>query len=146
MEITLKEIMSISGYSGLFKFVSQGRSGVIVESLTDGKRMNISTTSRVTTLSDIAIFTENGEIALRELFCKIRDKENGGAAIEPKSDSKLLRSYFESVLPEYDKEHVHDSHIKKAISWYNQLQAKDLLNLLDAEKEAEEATEPETEK
>lgn len=135
MEITLKEIMSISGYPGLFKFVSQGRNGVIVESLIDGKRMNASTTSKVTTLSDIAIFTESGEIALKDVLKKIREKSNSAEAIDSKSDSKKLREFFAAVLPDYDKDQVHDSHIKKVIGWYNLLQSKEMLNMLDAEPE-----------
>ena len=72
METTLKEIISISGHSGLFKFVSQGRQGIIVESLTDGKKMNVPVTAKVSALSDIAVFTDSGEISLREVFQKIQ--------------------------------------------------------------------------
>lgn len=135
MEITLKEVMSISGHSGLFKFVSQGRNGVIVESLTDGKRMNASTSSKVSTLSDIAIFTDAGEVPLREVLMGIREKENGGPAISHKSDAKKLKEYFASILPNYSRDQVYDSHIQKIVLWYNQLQEKGLLNLLDKSEE-----------
>lgn len=139
MELTLKDIMAISGYPGLFKFVSQGRQGIIVESLIDGKRMTAAaspTTSKITTLADVSIFSTNGDVSLRDVLKKIRENANGAATIDPKSDSKTLKDYFAQVLPDYDRERVYDSHIKKIISWYNLLQSKDLLHLLDISDEA----------
>lgn len=129
----LKDIMAISGHSGLFKFVSQGRHGIIVESLVDGKRMNVSASAKVSSLSDIAIFTNDSEVPFREVLKKIREAENGGQAISQKSDDKALKKYFEKILPEYDRDRVYTSDIKKVITWYNQLQSLNHLDILDKE-------------
>ncbi len=133
METTLKEIISISGHSGLFKFVSQGRQGIIVESLTDGKKMNVPVTAKVSALSDIAVFTDSGEISLREVLQKIQVLEEGKPAIDPKSDPKEIVKYFGKVLPDFDRDRVYTSDIKKMITWYNQLQSHNLLDLLKEE-------------
>ena len=141
----LKDIMAISGHSGLFKFISQGRHGIIVESLTDGKRNNINASAKVSSLTDIAIFTNDGEIAFKDVLKKIKETENGGAAISQKSEDKELKKYFEKILPDYDRDRVYTSDIKKVITWYNQLQALNLLDIIE-EKEApaEEAKEEES--
>lgn len=137
--------MAISGHSGLFKFISQGRHGIIVESLTDGKRNNINASAKVSSLTDIAIFTNDGEIAFKDVLKKIKETENGGAAISQKSEDKELKKYFEKILPDYDRDRVYTSDIKKVITWYNQLQALNLLDIIE-EKEApaEEAKEEES--
>ena len=133
MTLTLKEIMSISGQPGLFKFISHGRIGAIVESLTDGKRMSLSTSAKVSALADIAIFTEEGEIALSEVLKKIRDREQGGPAPDPKATTTNdLKTYFAEVLPTYERSTVYDSHIRKVLAWYNQLQAKQMLDVIEA--------------
>lgn len=141
----LKDIMAISGHSGLFKFISQGRHGIIVESLTDGKRNNINASAKVSSLTDIAIFTNDGEIAFRDVLKKIKEVEGGGVAINQKSDDKELKKYFEKILPDYDRERVYTSDIKKVITWYNQLQVLNLLDIIE-EKEtpAEEVKEEES--
>jgi hypothetical protein len=141
----LKDIMAISGYSGLFKFISQGRHGIIVESLSDGKRTNISASAKVSSLSDIAIFTNDAEVPFKEVLKKIKDTENGAQAISQKSDDKELKKYFEKILPEYDRERVYTSDIKKVITWYNQLQALNLLDILEKEEKPEEENSPSTE-
>ena len=78
MKTDLKKILTISGQSGLFRYLSQGRSGVIVESLSDGKRACFGLKSKVTTLEDISIYTEEGEVRLRELFVKMHDALGDG--------------------------------------------------------------------
>ncbi len=140
-ELNLKKIISISGQPGLFQFVSQSRNGIIVESLLDGKRMNASASAKVSSLGDIAVYTETGEVALREVLKGIRTKENGGQALNPKASNDQLKAYLESVLPEFDKDKVYASDIKKMVAWYNLLQSKDMLALLDVEEVAEEKAE-----
>ena len=129
----LKDIMAISGHSGLFKFISQGRHGIIVESLSDAKRISISASSKVSSLTDIAIFTNDGEVPFKEVLKKIRAAENSGPAISQKSEDKELKKYFEKILPEYDRERVYTSDIKKVIAWYNQLQSLNQLDIIDKE-------------
>ena len=138
-ELNLKKIISISGQPGLFKFISQSRNGIIVESLVDQKRMNASASAKVSSLGDIAVYTETGETALKEVLKNIRTKENGGQALNAKATNDQLKAYLGEVLPEFDKERVYASDIKKMVSWYNLLQSKDLLALLDIEEEAEKA-------
>jgi len=137
----LKDIMAISGHSGLFKFISQGRHGIIVESLSDAKRISISASAKVSSLTDIAIFTNDGEVAFKDVLKKIREAEDGGPAINHKSDDKELKKYFEKILPDYDREKVYTSDIKKVIAWYNQLQSLNHLDIIDKEEApAEEST------
>lgn len=143
----LKDIMAISGHSGLFKFISQGRHGIIVESLVDGKRTNVSASAKVSALNDIAIFTNDAEMPLKDVLKKIKEAENGAQAISHKSDDKELKKYFEKVLPDYDRDRVYASDIKKVINWYNQLQSLNVLDILDVEeKESEEKTDTEEKK
>jgi hypothetical protein len=141
----LKDIMAISGHSGLFKFISQGRHGIIVESLSDGKRTNVSAAAKVSSLSDIAIFTNDAEVPFKDVLKKIKETENGAQAISQKSDDKELKKYFEKILPEYDRERVYTSDIKKVITWYNQLQALNLLDIIEKEEKPAEENTPATE-
>jgi len=139
----LKGIMSISGQPGLFKLVAEAKNSIIVESLVTGKRMPAYSTSKISALDDIAIFTETGEVALKEVLKSISEKENGGQATI-KSSGNELKTYFEEILPEYDKDRVYVSDMKKVIQWYNLLQSKELLNF-DEESETDESKESEPE-
>lgn len=134
----LKGILSISGQPGLYKLVAETKNNIVVESLDTNKRMPVYSTSKVSALEDIAIFTTKEDLPLKEVFKAISENENGGAAISPKSHDKDLKSYFQVVVPDYDKERVYVSDIKKVISWYNTLQEKGLLDFSEEEsKEAE---------
>lgn len=115
----LREILAISGQPGLFKYVAQSQRGVIVESLIDGKRMNASATSRVSALTEISMFTEGEDIPLAEVFTRIYAHTGGKEAISPKSTPDELKAAFAEVLPEYDRDRVHVSDIKKCFSWFN---------------------------
>jgi hypothetical protein len=132
--MSLKDILAISGYSGLYRFLSQGRNGVIVEGLIDKKRMNATGSARVSALEDIAIYTDDKEVPLKEIFRKIYRKENGGQTIDPKSASDKLKKYFEEILPDYDREKVYVSDIKKVFTWYNLLLD---LKMIDLEEDPE---------
>ena len=115
----LKEILAISGQPGLFKYVAQSQRGVIVESLLDGKRMNASATSRVSALTEISMFTEGDDIALADVFTRIYEKTEGKEAISHKASPAELQATFAEVLPEYDRDRVHVSDIKKCFAWFN---------------------------
>ena len=134
----LKDILSISGKGGLYKFISQARNGIIVESFEDGKRTAISASAKVSALEDIAIFTETEEVPLADVFNKIYEKENGKETINHKSSPEELKAFIESVLPDYDKERVYVSDIKKLVMWYNILISHNLLK--PDEEEEEEKT------
>ena len=127
----LKGILAISGQPGLFKVISEGKNGVIVESLLTGKKETVYTSVKMSTLEDIAIYTFHEEVPLKEVFKKIYQKENASVSIDPKSSPDVLKKYFETVLPDFDKERVYQSDIKKIISWYNLLLEKNLLTELE---------------
>jgi hypothetical protein len=131
----LKELMAISGYPGLFKFVSQGRNAIIVESLEDKKRMSAYSTSKISTLEEIAVFTDSGEVPLAEVFKKIHLHSGGREVLPHKSSDNEIKKFFEEVIPEYDREKVYVSDMKKIIHWYNLLIQFDLLHPEDTEKE-----------
>lgn len=134
----LKEIIAISGKPGLFRFVSQGRTAMVVESMDTGKRSSAFATDKISALEDIAIFTEEGETPLKEVLGKIMEKEGGKETISHKSSSAELLSFFSEVLPDYDTERVYTSDIKKVVQWYNQLCKLDLLSVLEEKDEAAE--------
>lgn len=117
----LKEILAISGQPGLYKFVAQSTRGVIVESLVDGKRMNAASNSKVSALTEISIFTEGEDIPLAEVFTKIYEHTNGQPAISHKEEPARLKAFFAEVLPDYDRDRVHVSDMKKVFSWFNTL-------------------------
>ena len=115
----LKDILAISGQPGLYKYVAQSMRGVIVESLLDGKRMNASSTSRVSALTEISMFTEGEDIALADVFTNIWNYTGGKEAISHKESNDKIIAEFAKVLPEYDRERVHVSDMKKCFAWYN---------------------------
>lgn len=117
----LKDILAISGQPGLYKYIAQSRGGVIVESLLDGKRMNVAASARVSALSEISMFTENDDIPLAEVFTKMYAATGGKQALSAKEAPAKLEAFFAEVLPEYDRERVHASDIKKAVAWFNLL-------------------------
>lgn len=132
------EILAISGQPGLFKYLAQGKGGIIIESLTDGRRSQVSSSSRVSTLTDIAIYTEGEDKPLSEVFQNMCEMLNGEAALSHKSNPDELTAAFELYLPEYDKYRVRLSDIKKVFQWYNVLQAAGMREFVEAEEEANE--------
>ena len=116
----LKEILSVSGKSGLFKLISQGKNMYIVESLIDEKRIPVYTRDKVVSLGDIAVYTETEETPLATVLNNIKIKESGAPIdIKPNIQPSELRAYFELVLPDYDKDKVYLSDMKKIMNWYN---------------------------
>lgn len=134
--MSLDKILSISGKPGLYKIVTQTRSGFVAESLLDKKRITVSVHSNVSVLSEIAMYTLTEEVPLREVLKKVREKEDGKQTSVNHKDSKdALEEYFFDVLPDYDEDRVYPSDIKKVIQWYNILQTNDLLSALDETEE-----------
>lgn len=134
--MSLDKILSISGKPGLFKVVTQTRTGFIAESLIDKKKVNVNIHSNVSILSEIAVYTLTEELPLREVLKKIMEKENGQPTSISHKDSKdTLEEYFFEVLPDYDEDRVYASDIKKIVQWYNLLQKHDLLDALEEEGE-----------
>lgn len=136
----LKKILSISGKSGLYKLVSYGKNMLIVEGLSDGKRVPAYSHDKIISLGDIAIYTYNEEVALSSVMQTIYDK-NEGKAVDAKqySDKKSLFAYFEEILPDFDQERVYPNDIKKVITWYNLLVGAGFTSFKEEEEEATEA-------
>lgn len=119
----LKEILAISGQPGLYKYVAQSTRGVIVESLADGRRLNAPASSKVSALTEISMYTEGDDIPLAEVFTRIYAHTGGKEAISHKESPEKLRAAFGEVIPEFDRDRVHASDIKKCFSWFNTLVA-----------------------
>ncbi len=119
----LKEILAISGQPGLYKYVAQSTRGVIVESLVDGRRINASASSKVSALTEISMYTEGDDIPLADVFTRIYAHTGGKEAISHKESPEKLRAAFAEAIPEYDRDRVHASDIKKCFAWFNTLVA-----------------------
>ncbi|MDR1983418.1 MAG: DUF5606 domain-containing protein [Prevotellaceae bacterium] len=129
-KVDLKKILSVSGHSSLFAFVGKTKSGVIVENINDKKRTVFGESAKVSSLSDISVFTNTEEISLITVLEKIKEKEGGKiVGIEVKKVApEILKKYFEEILPDYDRDRLYVSHMKKILDWYNQLQINDMLD------------------
>lgn len=130
----LSKILSITGKSGLYQLISQGKNSFIVESLVDKKRFPAFSQDGVANLENISIFTNEDDVTLESVFQSIYKKENGGKVTISMTDNKAMKAYFEEILPNYDKERVYVSNMKKVYSWYNLLVDN---NLIDLEPKAE---------
>lgn len=142
----LKTILSISGKPGLYKLLTQGKNMLIVESLIDKKKVPAYAKDKVISLGDIAIYTNDAEIPLHVVLTNIREKENGEkASINPSSaTTDQLRAYFAEILPDFDRERVYPSDIKKLISWYNLLITAGITDYTPQEENKENQKEAET--
>jgi len=136
--MNLKDFLAISGESNLYRFVAQGKNAIIVENIDGGKRMSVSGSVKVSSLEEIAIYTIAEDMPLSKVMDKIWEKENGGPSISHKSADSDLKKHFAEILPDYDKQRVYTSDIKKVFQWYNFLQSR---NLLVKEEEAPASTE-----
>ena len=125
--MNLEKILAISGKPSLYVLKVQTRTGFVAESLTDGKKITVNLKSNVSLLSEISIYTYEGEKPLAEIMQRIADKEKKGEALSHKEDNVKLTAYFKEILPDYDEERVYPSDIKKVLNWYNMLQAKGLV-------------------
>lgn len=117
----LKNILSITGKPGLWKLISHGNNMLIVESLVDGKRMPTYARDKIVSLADVSMFTEGDDVSLSEVLTKLGAKEGlKAASIDAKqADNDALRTYFASVLPNFDRDRVYPSDIRKLVQWYN---------------------------
>ena len=138
--MNLDNVLSISGKPGLYELISKSKGGFIVKSLDTGKKTAVSMRQNINVLGEIAIYTYDDEIPLYKVLRNIAEKESNQKAIDPKSSSDELKSYFQEVLPEYDEDRVYVSNIKKILQWYNAL-----IELNVTEFDAEKAQEREEE-
>ena len=117
----LKNILAITGKPGLYKLISRGNNMLIVESLVDGKRMPTYARDKIVALSDVSMFTDADDIALSEVLTNAGKKEGlKPVAMDPKKASNAeLQAWFDEVLPNWDRDRVYPSDIRKLIQWYN---------------------------
>ncbi len=134
----LKGILAISGQPGLFKLVTEAKNSIIVESLLTGKRIPAYSTSKISALADISVFTETGEIQLTELFKLMQEN---GELLSAKASNNEIKAFFEEILPEYDKDRVYVSDMKKIIQWFHLLSRHNML--AEPEEGKNEEKEPE---
>lgn len=130
----IKRIVSIAGKPGLFKLVSQGKNMLIVESLATGKRMPAYAHDKVISLADVAIYTNDEDMPLADVLEKVAARAEGKPIdVKAFADDAAIRAYFGEILPEFDKERVYTTDIKKLFSWYNQLIAAGITKFKDDE-------------
>jgi len=135
--MSLEKIVAVTGKPGLFEIVTQSKGGLIVESITDKKRIPINAMHNVSALNDIAIYTYEEEVPLRNIFKTIAEKYENKEALSHKESNANLTSFFSEILPDFDDERVYPSNIKKVVQWYNIL-AKSNFDFSSIKEESEE--------
>ena len=143
MKTDLSKILAISGQSGLYLYISQARTGAIVEALADKKRTSVGMTSKITSLADISIYTEDEEVKLQQVFLNLKEVLGEENAPSGKSEPAVLKALFEKAIPDYDRDRFYVSHMKKVVEWYNALKNYASLDFVDLDAEETEATEKE---
>lgn len=134
----LSEIVSVTGLPGLYKASGKRTDGLIVTSLTDGSTKFVSGRVHLfSTLDNITIYTQEGSKELKQVLADMKKAEKKHSPADLKND-EALKAYFEAVVPDYDKEKVYVSHMKKLVGWFNILNGKGLIDELIADDTAEE--------
>ena len=139
MKTDLSRILSVNGQHGLYQYIAQARNGVIAESLADKKRVLFDVRSRITTLADIAIYTSEGEMKLRDVFTALQQALGDADAPSSKAPADEIKALFLKAVPDYDEDRFYISHMKKVVEWYNDLKNNASLEFAseeDAETEA----------
>ena len=121
MKTDLSKILSVSGEHGLFRFLAQARSGAIVEPLEGGDRKVFDFHSRITSLADISIYTDSGELKLKEVFLKMKEVLGDAKAPGSKAPVAEIKALFDKAVPDYDGSRFYVSHMKKVVDWYNEI-------------------------
>ena len=131
--MNLEGIMSVSGKPGLFRVISKKKTGLVVESIEDGKKLNVFALDKVSALEDISIYTYEEDIPLAEVYTKLYELEGGKASINHKEDSNKLKAKMLEFMDDYDQDRVYVSDLKKLFQWYNLLISADLLKAEETE-------------
>ena len=138
MKTDLTKVLAISGQSGLYLYISSTRQGAIVEALSDKKRTAVGATSKITSLADISIYTDDEEVKLEQVFLNMKEVLGDADAPSAKSKPEELKTLFEKALPTYDRDRFYVSHMKKVVEWYNALKNYASLDFVNPEEEASE--------
>lgn len=144
MKTDLQRILSVSGSRGLYLYIAQARNGAIAECLADKKRTVFDLRSRITTLADISIYTDEGELKLQEVFDKLHEVLGDADAPTSKASSEELKALFAQAVPDYDAERFYVSHMKKVVDWYNDLKNNASLDFMTDEDYEQLAAEAES--
>jgi hypothetical protein len=144
MKTDLIKILSVGGQPGLYRYLAQSNGGVVVESLTDGKRKWMGPSARMTSLSDISVYTQTEEeLKLRDVIVRMKEFLQEKEAPAHSKEPAEMAVFFEQVIPQYDRDRFYPSHMKKVLEWYNLLKTADALDFEEEEekdmKEAEDA-------
>jgi hypothetical protein len=129
----LNKILSIAGKPGLYRLVAQSKNGLIIESLLDGKRMNAFMNEKISSLEEISLFSHSEDVALKDVLRNMFNLTSGQKAIDNKADDAKIKEFFGQIVPDYDKERVYVSHMRKVIGWYNLLLEKEMLDFTEEE-------------
>lgn len=136
MKTDLTKILSIGGHPGLYRYIAQSNGGVVVESMTDKTRKWMGPSARMTSLSDISVYTTlDDELKLQDVFMQMKDLLKEDPAPDPKSTAEEMAGFFDKVIPQYDKNRFYPSHMKKVLDWYNILKTADALDFENPEEE-----------
>ena len=138
MKTDLSKILAVYGQSGLFLYISHARNGAIVEALADKKRTSVSMTSKLTSLADISIYTDDEEVKLQQVFLNMKEVLGDADAPSAKSKPEELKALFEKALPAYDRDRFYVSHMKKVVEWYNALKNYASLDFVNPDEESAE--------
>lgn len=133
----LSKIITVAGKSGLYRVVAQGRNAIIAEPLEGGPRQPVHSSQRVSTLEEISMFTTGDDVPLKDVLDKLYKAENGGASADPKEGDEALWKKLSSVIPEADRERIHDSDVRKLFTWYAQLLKAGVFTAKEEQKEEE---------
>ena len=115
----LKDVVSVTGMPGLHKIIGRNKNGLILESLSDKKKFSTTPRQRISILSDIAMFTDEGEVRLAQVLVNLKNLEETGESVPTsKADNSEVTAFMAKVLPTYDRERVYVSDMKKLFTWY----------------------------
>jgi hypothetical protein len=142
----LSGIISVTGMSGLYKVISQTKSGLIVESLVDGKRLPVYSTSKLSSLDDISIYGQGDDIPLKNILRSIRDSKSGTSVPTSKDSNDLIKAAFAEFVPEFDEDRVYASDMKKVFVWYALLNEKGFLVEVESDSDETKSDKPKTDK
>ena len=138
MKTDLSKILAISGQSGLYLYISHARNGAVVEALADKRRSSVSATSKITSLADISIYTEDEEVKLQQVLLNMKEVLGEAEAPSSKASAAELKARFEKALPDYDRDRFYVSHMKKVVDWYNALRNYASFDFVDPDAAEEE--------
>lgn len=139
----LSKIISISGKSGLYKVVAQGRQALIAESLVDKKRIPVHSSVRVVSLDEVSMYTKGEDVPLGTVLANLHALEKGKLSVDPKGDPEALYEKLGEALPDYDRDRIYSSDVRKFFMWYELLASVGVLDEKEEKKEAKDKEEKE---